>query len=86
MLIAFAIITILNYVTLVAAPYFNCSIQKLAMAACVVLLVKYGCELAFYTKILTFVFELGAIFADVIGTGLFYLTSIRLVQILCDRH
>lgn len=86
MLIAFSIITIVNYLTLVVAPYFNCSIQKLAMVACVILLVKYGCELAYYINILTFIFELGAIFADIIGTGLFYLTSVRLVQILCDRH
>ena len=85
-MIAFTIFSIINYLTLVLAPYFNCSIQKLAMAACAVLLIKYGCELTSQTKILAIFFELGALFADIIGTGLFYLTSIRVVQILIDRH
>ena len=44
-MIAFAIFSVINYLTLVIAPYFNCTIQKLSMAACAVLLVKYGCEL-----------------------------------------
>jgi hypothetical protein len=86
MLIAFTIFALLNYTTLVLAPYFNCSIQKLSISACILLLVKYGCELAYYTKILTIIFELGALFADIIGTGLFYLSIIRVMQILIDRH
>lgn len=32
------------------------------------------------------IFELGAFFADIIGTGLFYLSSLRLVQMLCEKH
>lgn len=86
MLIAFGLFSIINYFTLILAPYINCSIQKLSLLACGILLIKYGCELIYYTKILTFIFELGAIFADIIGTGLFYLTIIRIIQILIDRH
>jgi hypothetical protein len=44
---------------------------------------KYACELATFTKIMINVFELAAIFMDIIGTAVFYLTSIRAVQILC---
>lgn len=86
MLIAFAIFSLINYFTLIFAPYINCSIQKLSLIACGILLVKYVCELIYYAKFLTFIFELGAIFADIIGSGLFYLTIIRVVQILIDRH
>jgi hypothetical protein len=86
MMVAWIIISLLNYFTLVLAPYFNCSIQKLSLAACAILLIKYGCELAYYTKILTVIFELGALVADIVGTGLFYLSSLRVVQILCEKH
>ncbi len=86
MLVAFAIVALLNYLTLVLAPYFNFSIQRLATAACGILLLKYACELATYTKIMTFIFEIGAFFADIIGTGLFYLSTLRLVQLMVEKH
>jgi hypothetical protein len=86
MVIAFIIVTLLNYFTLVVAPYLNFSIQKLATGACGVLLIKYGCELATFMKLMVVVFEMGAFFADIIGTGLFYLSTLRLVQILCEKH
>jgi len=86
MIIAFIIIALLNYLTLVVAPYLNCSIQKLATAACGILLIKYGCELATFMKIMIVIFEMGAFFADIVGTGLFYLSTLRLVQILCEKH
>jgi hypothetical protein len=86
MLVAFAIVALLNYMTLVVAPYLNCSIQRLATAACAILLLKYACELATYAKIMPFVFELGAFFADIVGTGLFYLSTLRLVQLMVEKH
>ncbi len=33
-----------------------------------------------------FIFQLGALFADIIGTALFYLTTLRIVQVMCDKH
>lgn len=86
MLVAFAIVALLNYLTLVLAPYFNISIHRLATAACGILLIKYGCELATYAKIMTIIFELGAFFTDIVGTGLFYLSTLRVVQMMVEKH
>lgn len=56
MLVALAIFTGLNYLTLVIAPYLKFTIKKLCIGACGIILLKYVCELAYYMKILSFVF------------------------------
>ena len=76
----------LAYLTLLVTPYLNLNIKKLSITACVILIIKYICELMTYTHFLRVVFELGAIVSDVIGSSIFYLVAVRTVQVIAERN
>ncbi len=47
---------------------------------------KYLCELATFANILINFFKLGSIILDIVGESVFYLTSLRVAQVVCENH
>jgi hypothetical protein len=85
-LFIFAVFAILYYLVLVFAPFLNLSTKTLALVTAGLLFLKYVSELLTFSRILINIFELSAIFLDVIGQALFYLTTVRLIQLICEKN
>lgn len=86
MIFVYGVFALLYYFTLFLAPFLNCTIKSLALGASGIILIKFICSLFIYSKVLTGLFELTAITFDVIGKALFYLTTVRLIQMVCEKH
>lgn len=85
-LFIFAVFAILYYLVLVFAPFLNLTTKTLALVTAGLLFLKYISELLTFSRILINIFELSALFLDVIGQALFYLTTIRLIQLVCEKN
>jgi hypothetical protein len=81
-LFIYFIFATLCYLTLLIVPYTNLTLRQLSFAGCCIILSKYVFELLYFTKHLMGIFELAAIVSDVIGESIFYLTSVRVIQVI----
>jgi antibiotic biosynthesis monooxygenase (ABM) superfamily enzyme len=86
MIFVFGVFATLYYFTLFLAPFLNCTIKTLALGASGIILIKYICSLFVYSKVMTIIFELAELSLDVVGKALFYLTMVRLIQMVCEKH
>jgi hypothetical protein len=80
------VFALLCYLTLLVTPYLNLTLRKLSLGACAILLAKYICELSTYAHVISNIMQLAAMVLDVVGQSLFYLTSIRVIQVICEKH
>ena len=85
-LFIYFIFAVLYYLTLLVTPYINLNLRQLSMAGCGIILAKYILELLAYTHILTGLLELSAMVCDTVGQSVFYLASIRVIQVICEKH
>jgi hypothetical protein len=77
---------LISLFTLIIAPYLTLQPKIVTIAAGIIILLKYVCELATYIKFLRFIFITAAIFFDLVGTVLFYYSVIRLTYLICEKH
>lgn len=58
----------------------------MCLGACIIILAKYFCELSMFADTLQTFMELVAAVLDIIGESIFYLTGMRVVQVICEKH
>ena len=85
-LFIYFIFAVLYYLTLLVTPYINLNLRQLSMAGCGIILAKYIFELLAYAHIMTGLLELSAMVCDTIGQSVFYLASLRVIQVICEKH